>query len=88
MAEFLTTQGTSYYLENIIINASERLILVSLYLNISANFMARLQDADKREVDIILSMARTNSNHRKNRNSLSCITFPFTITKTSMPSAI
>lgn len=54
MAEFLTTQGTSYYLENIIINASERLILVSPYLNISANFMARLQDADKRKVEIIL----------------------------------
>jgi phosphatidylserine/phosphatidylglycerophosphate/cardiolipin synthase-like enzyme len=54
MAEFLTTQGTSYYLENIIINASERLILVSPYLNITANFMARLQDADKRTVEIIL----------------------------------
>jgi hypothetical protein len=54
MAEFLTTQGTSYYLEDIIISANERLILVSPYLNISANFMARLQDADKLKVEITL----------------------------------
>lgn len=54
MAEFLTTQGTSYYLENIIINANKWLILVSPYLNITGNFMARLQDADKRKVEIIL----------------------------------
>jgi hypothetical protein len=54
MAEFLTTQGTSYNIEKIIINASERLILVSPYLNISANFMARLQDAGKRNVEITL----------------------------------
>jgi hypothetical protein len=54
MAEFLTTQGTSYRLEDIIINASGWLILVSPYLNISTNFMARLQDADKRNVEITL----------------------------------
>ena len=54
MAQFLTTQGTSYYFEQIIIKATKRLILVSPYLKISDIFMVRLQDADKRNVEIIV----------------------------------
>jgi hypothetical protein len=54
MAEFLTTQGTSYHLENVIINAKEWLILISPYLNITENFLQRLQDADKRKVKIYI----------------------------------
>ena len=54
MADFLTTQGTSYYLENIIINANKWLVLISPFLNITENFLLRLQDADKRKVKIII----------------------------------
>jgi late competence protein required for DNA uptake (superfamily II DNA/RNA helicase) len=54
MAEFLTTQGTSYHLENIIVNASKWLVLVSPYLNITQNFLQRLQDADKNKVKIYI----------------------------------
>ena len=54
MAEFLTTQGTAYHLENIIINANKWLILISPYLNITQNFLNRLQDADKRNVKICI----------------------------------
>jgi len=54
MAEFLTTQGTAYYLENIIMNATQWLVLISPYLNISNNFLLRLQDADKRKVKITI----------------------------------
>lgn len=45
MAEFLTTNGTSYYIENIIIEAKKKLILVSPYLQISKTFYERLKDA-------------------------------------------
>ena len=54
MAEFLTTQGTSYHIENIIVKAKNFIILISPYLNISKNLYDRLQDADKRKVRIIL----------------------------------
>ena len=54
MAEFLTTQGTSYHLENIIRNANKWLVLLSPYLNITENFLVRLQDADKRKVKILI----------------------------------
>ena len=54
MTEFLTTQGTAYHLENTIINANKWLILISPFLNITENFLQRLQDADKRKVKIII----------------------------------
>lgn len=44
MAEFLTTNGTSYHIENIIIGAEEKLVLVSPYLQISKTFYERLKD--------------------------------------------
>ena len=54
MAEFLTTQGTAYHLENIIINSSKWLVLISPYLSITENFLLRLRDADKRKVKIVI----------------------------------
>lgn len=54
MAEFLTTQGTSHHIENIIIDAKNWLILVSPFLKLSKNFYERLMDADRREVSITL----------------------------------
>ena len=54
MAEFLTTQGTSYYIEDIIINAKNKLVLISPYLQLSKTFFERLQDADRQNVQIIL----------------------------------
>lgn len=65
MAEFLTTQGTSYYLENIIVNANKWLVLISPYLNISENFMARLHDADKRKVQIFLVYGKDELKERE-----------------------
>ncbi len=54
MAEFLTTYGTSYYIENIIVNAKSWLVLISPFFNLSKNFYERLTDADRRKVKIIL----------------------------------
>ncbi len=52
MAEFLTTNGTSYNIENIIIGARKKLVLVSPYLQISKTFYERLRDASNRGVSI------------------------------------
>lgn len=50
MAEFLTTNGTSYHIENIIIEAKAKLVLVSPYLQISKTFYERLKDASSKNV--------------------------------------
>lgn len=52
MAEFLTTNGTSYHIENIIIEAKAKLVLVSPYLQISKTFYERLKDASNKKVSI------------------------------------
>ena len=52
MAEFLTTNGTSYHIENVIINAKKKLVLVSPYLQISKTFFERLKDAVNKDVKI------------------------------------
>lgn len=52
MAEFLTTNGTSYHIENVIIGAKKKLVLVSPYLQISKTFYERLKDAAKKNVQI------------------------------------
>ena len=52
MADFLTTNGTSSEIENIIIDAKKELTLVSPYLKLSKTFYERLRDADQRGVKI------------------------------------
>ncbi len=52
MAEFLTTNGTSYHIENIIIDAKTKLVLVSPYLQISKTFYERLKDSSNNGVAI------------------------------------
>lgn len=52
MAEFLTTSGTSYNIENIIIEAKSKLVLVSPYLQISKTLYERLKDASNKNVAI------------------------------------
>jgi phosphatidylserine/phosphatidylglycerophosphate/cardiolipin synthase-like enzyme len=54
MAEFLTTNGTSYNIENIIIDARGRLILISPYLQLSKTFYERLKDASNRNVKVTI----------------------------------
>lgn len=53
MAEFLTTSGTSHWVENIIIDSEKQLILISPYLKLSKTFYERLLDASHRGVKII-----------------------------------
>jgi phosphatidylserine/phosphatidylglycerophosphate/cardiolipin synthase-like enzyme len=52
MAEFLTTNGTSYQIENVIIEAKTKLVLVSPYLQLSKTFYERLKDASNKRIPI------------------------------------
>jgi len=52
MAEFLVTTAISSQIEDIIINADEKLILVSPYLQLSKNLLQRLKDASQNKVPI------------------------------------
>ena len=54
MAEFLTTHGTSFHLENIIKEAKASLVLISPYFQLSKTLFERLKDADKRSVKITI----------------------------------
>lgn len=52
MAEFLTTNGISYTIEKVIIEAKKKLVLVSPYLQLSKTFYERLKDAANKGVAI------------------------------------
>lgn len=69
MAEFLTTKGTAYHLENIIIGAKKKLVLVSPYLQISQIFYQRLKDASNRGVSIKIIFGKDELDYRE-KNSL------------------
>ncbi|MGB1207416.1 MAG: phospholipase D family protein [Chitinophagales bacterium] len=67
MAKFLTTNGISLKIEDIIKGAKKKLILVSPYLQISKTFYERLKDATNKGViiKIIYGKDNLNPNERK-----------------------
>jgi len=69
MAEFLTTNGTSYQIENIIIEAKTKLVLVSPYLQLSKTFYERLKDASNKRVSIKIIYGKDDLKPNE-RNSL------------------
>jgi hypothetical protein len=69
MAEFLTTNGTSYHIENIIIEARSKLTLVSPYLQLSKTFYERLKDATNRGVHVTIVYGKDELRPNE-RNSL------------------
>ena len=54
MAEFLTTHGVAFQIENVIAGARERVTLVSPFLKLSKTLAERLQDAARRGVPITI----------------------------------
>lgn len=72
MAEFITTQGASYQIEQIIKGAKQFVFLISPYLKFSKTFFERLELADSKGVGITIVYGKTDlSNSESNRlNSL------------------
>lgn len=54
MAEFLDTQGVSYYLKKLINNANDKLYLISPYLQLNNQLKLSLEDRHKFQIDIIV----------------------------------
>ena len=54
MAEFLDTQGVSYYLKKLIDNSTEKLYLISPYLQINRQLKLALEDRHKFKITIII----------------------------------
>lgn len=54
MAKFLDTTGVSYHLEQIIKNATEKLILISPYLKVSDRIKELLDDKNRLKIDVRL----------------------------------
>lgn len=52
MAKFLNTSATNYYLEELIKNSSERLILISPYLKLNDKIKELLEDKNRLKIDI------------------------------------
>ena len=52
MAEFLTTTGVSYRLEEIIKSATERLVIISPFLRVNERIRELLEDKDRLKIDV------------------------------------
>ncbi|WP_019520481.1 phospholipase D family protein [Faucicola boevrei] len=52
MAKFLNTSGTTYHLEELIKKASERLVLISPYLQFNERIKELLEDKNRLKIDI------------------------------------
>lgn len=79
MAEFLTTSGTSHEIENIIIEAKVKLILVSPYLQIPRMLYERLKDVSDKNVDIkiVYGKEELKPNERSSLTDLKNVEFFF-----------
>ena len=54
MAEFLDTQGVSYYLKKLIDGADDKLYLISPYLHLNNQLKLSLEDRHKFSIDIVM----------------------------------
>lgn len=52
MAKFLNTSATNYYLEELVKNASERVILISPYLKLNDRVKELLEDKNRLKIDV------------------------------------
>ncbi|MDD2981895.1 MAG: phospholipase D family protein [Crocinitomicaceae bacterium] len=67
MAEFLRTSGISHQIEEIIINAKEKLVIVSPYLKLTENLFERLKEKDLEEIELIFIYGKSELNENEKR---------------------
>ena len=65
MAKFLTTNGNTYQIEQIITSAKEYLVLVTPYLQLDNNFYTRLQEANQKGISITLIYGKNELAHKE-----------------------
>ncbi|EJX9717540.1 DNA repair protein, partial [Salmonella bongori] len=62
MIEILNTTGINYNLEQIIVKAETRLIIISPYLKLSARIKELIEDKDRLKVDIRIIYGKSELN--------------------------
>lgn len=60
MAKFLNTSGTTYHLEELIKNSTDRLILISPYLKLNERIKELLEDKNRLKIDIRIVYGKTD----------------------------
>ena len=73
MAEFLTTTGISYRLEEIIKTANERLVIISPFIRVTLRIKDLLEDRDRLKIDIRVVYGK-NELHPEENNWLESMT--------------
>ena len=73
MAEFLTTTGISYRLEEIIKTANERLVIISPFIRVNPRIKDLLEDRDRLKIDIRVVYGK-NELHPEENNWLESMT--------------
>lgn len=71
MAQFLTTVGNSFYIEQVIINSVKSLTFVTPYLKLSRNLIERLSDAQRNGVRITLIYGKNELAPKEKKNLFS-----------------
>jgi phosphatidylserine/phosphatidylglycerophosphate/cardiolipin synthase-like enzyme len=74
MAKFLNTSGTNYYLEELIKNASDRLILISPFLRLNDRIKELLEDKNRLKIDVRIVYGKSEL-HPEEINWLKELTF-------------
>ena len=74
MAKFLNSSGTTYHLEELIKNASDRLIIISPYLKLNERIKELLEDRNRIKIDIRIVYGK-NDLHPEEINWLKNLTF-------------
>ena len=60
MAKFLNTSATNFFLEELIKNAKERLILISPYLRLNDHIKELLEDKDRLKIDVRIVYSKSD----------------------------
>jgi phosphatidylserine/phosphatidylglycerophosphate/cardiolipin synthase-like enzyme len=74
MSKFLNTTATNYFLEEIIKNSKDRLVLISPYLKLNDRMKELLQDKDRLKIDIRIIYGK-NELHPSEINWLNGLTY-------------
>ncbi len=74
MAKFLNSSGTTYHLEELIKNASDRLVIISPYLKLNERIKELLEDRNRLKIDIRIVYGK-NDLHPEEINWLKNLTF-------------
>lgn len=88
MAKFLNTSGTSYYLEELIKNARERLFLISPYLKLNERIKEFLEDKDRLKIDVRIVYGKSELQPAEANWLKNSITFAPVTALIYMPNAI